>query len=164
MEVHTADNDGLCGYKFIEGESYLVYGGYSEGLNGLSFGTSICSRTKPLKDATEDFAVLGTGRSWAEHLGGRRWTSDGVYFAGSPIPLKLQLIGRFKDWNGQVGYDPNSGTVEISGNVYFRVFDLKGNELKGNLRKIEGGQESTEPFFNNYRHKRCLQYYQTWTL
>jgi len=54
--VNSTDQ-GMCGYRFQPDGEYLVYA--YKGKNGLS--ASICSRTRPMAQGQEDFAVLGTG-------------------------------------------------------------------------------------------------------
>lgn len=56
VEVFTGSGGGDCGYQFKIGERYLVYAYlYKDKLN-----TSICGRTRPFSQATEDLAFLGT--------------------------------------------------------------------------------------------------------
>lgn len=56
--VFTASNSAACGYSFKRGMTYLVYAGESQG----KLATTICSRTKRLKDAREDLKELGAGK------------------------------------------------------------------------------------------------------
>ena len=65
MNVMTGMGGGDCGYSFAIGGRYLVYT-YLQ--NGVSW-TSICSRTKSLKDAAEDLAYFKT--AFAPSAGGR---------------------------------------------------------------------------------------------
>jgi hypothetical protein len=53
--VTTGQGGGDCGYPFIAGGSYVVYGQERE---GDTLVTTICSRTKPVRDAAEDLAYL----------------------------------------------------------------------------------------------------------
>lgn len=60
VSVFTASQSAACGYGFRKGMTYLVYA------NGDAQGkltTSICSRTKRLKDARDDLGELGAGKS-----------------------------------------------------------------------------------------------------
>ena len=52
--VNTARNGASCGYTFIEGTEYVVYSP-----NGSY--VSLCSRTRPLSEASKDLADLGQG-------------------------------------------------------------------------------------------------------
>jgi len=54
--LSTGIGRGDCGFDFTPGTRYLIYGGWDR--DG-ELGTSICTRTKPLKDATSDLAELG---------------------------------------------------------------------------------------------------------
>ena len=56
VEIRTGAGGGDCGYRFEQGEAYLVYAHARGG--GLS--TSICSRTRKLAQASEDLAYLKT--------------------------------------------------------------------------------------------------------
>jgi len=58
MSVFTASNSAACGYGFRRGRTYLVYAAESEG----RLATTICSRTKLLRDAQEDLKELGAGK------------------------------------------------------------------------------------------------------
>jgi len=59
ISIVTAWSDGICGYRFEIGESYLVY---ANGPNESSLGTSICQRTAKLSNAANDLKVLGSGK------------------------------------------------------------------------------------------------------
>jgi hypothetical protein len=52
--VRTGNGGGDCGYSFVNGKSYLVYGYSSKGV----LWTSICSRTRPLDKADDDIKAL----------------------------------------------------------------------------------------------------------
>ena len=63
VSVYTSSQSSACGYGFKEGRTYLVYAhGNTEG----RLSTSICSRTRRLKDAGEDLDDLGAGREIVE--------------------------------------------------------------------------------------------------
>jgi hypothetical protein len=59
VSVFTAAHSATCGYGFRQGEAYLVYAGRSP-QGRLS--TTICSRTRRLKDAGDDLRELGPGK------------------------------------------------------------------------------------------------------
>lgn len=64
VSVFTAAHSATCGYGFSQGGTYLVYAGRSpEG----RLSTTICSRTRRLKDAGDDLRELGPGKKVAEH-------------------------------------------------------------------------------------------------
>lgn len=56
VEVTTGRGGGDCGYYFRRGESYLVYA-YG-GRDGKPLATGICTRTRPVSDASEDLEFL----------------------------------------------------------------------------------------------------------
>lgn len=53
--VSTKVSTDDCGFLFIVGKKYLVY--------GSGFGTDCCTPTKPLSEAKADLAILGPGYS-----------------------------------------------------------------------------------------------------
>lgn len=57
VEVTTASETAACGFPFEKGQSYLVYAGSGE----QGYTVSLCSRTRPMADASEDLAALGGG-------------------------------------------------------------------------------------------------------
>lgn len=58
ISVFTASQSAACGYNFTRGRTYLVYAADSQG----KLSTTICSRTKRLRDAREDLRELGAGK------------------------------------------------------------------------------------------------------
>lgn len=59
VTVFTSPDSAACGFAFAEGRSYFVYA-MSDEKGRLS--TTICSRTRPMKDAGEDLNALGPGK------------------------------------------------------------------------------------------------------
>jgi hypothetical protein len=57
VTVSTGRGGGDCGYRFKEGEAYLVYC-YGK---PKALSTGICSRTRRAADAKEDLAALSDG-------------------------------------------------------------------------------------------------------
>jgi hypothetical protein len=55
VTIFTAGNGAACGYSFAEGQSYLVYA--SRNLNN-DLVAGICSRTRPIDQASDDLAFL----------------------------------------------------------------------------------------------------------
>ena len=53
IAVFSAENSAMCGYPFETNKEYLVFATGKEKLN-----VSLCSRTKPIGDASEDLAQL----------------------------------------------------------------------------------------------------------
>ena len=65
ISVFTGSHSAACGYGFSKGRTYLVYAaGNSRG----RLSTSICSRTKRLKDAREDLNQLGAGKMFPKFI------------------------------------------------------------------------------------------------
>lgn len=58
VEVVTAVSGAACGYPFAVGQSYLVY---ASGVEGEAYRVGLCSRTRPMADADDDRALLGSG-------------------------------------------------------------------------------------------------------
>lgn len=59
VTIVTAGHSAACGRSFQEGAPYLVYARERDG----EFTDNLCSRTRLSKDASEDFEILGAGRS-----------------------------------------------------------------------------------------------------
>jgi len=58
LTATTANSSASCGYEFEQGKSYLVYATQEE---GGALAVSLCSRTAPIENATEDLNKLGLG-------------------------------------------------------------------------------------------------------
>lgn len=58
VTLTTGGQGNTCRFYFEEGKEYIVYASIDN--NGM-LGTSSCSRTKPVQDASEDLSVLGEG-------------------------------------------------------------------------------------------------------
>ncbi len=58
VSVLTAGSGPACGYSFKQGERYLVYA--SRSTEGAELATGICSRTRPLAEATDDLQFFQT--------------------------------------------------------------------------------------------------------
>ena len=85
ITIKTSSSDASCGYRFDEGDSYVVYGS-GEGDN---VSTSLCTRTRRLSNGSEDFdyaaslarpgaggLIYGQVRRWDEYLGRGPTTRD----------------------------------------------------------------------------------------
>ncbi len=57
--ITTNYHGATCGYPFRIGEEYIVY---ADGRNGV-LRVGLCSRTRPVSSAEEDFEILGEGRN-----------------------------------------------------------------------------------------------------
>jgi hypothetical protein len=53
----TSGSSASCGYTFENGKEYVVYANTVEG----QLSVSLCSRTRPVAEAQEDFGALGQG-------------------------------------------------------------------------------------------------------
>lgn len=63
LEVKTAVSDTSCGYPFDEGERYLVFASKGETYDVGDLEVALCGSTKPLMEAGEELAALGSGSS-----------------------------------------------------------------------------------------------------
>ena len=59
VTVTTAGNEAVCGYRFAQDETYLVYASKNE--DG-ELRVSLCSRTQPLSRAAKDLEALGVSK------------------------------------------------------------------------------------------------------
>jgi hypothetical protein len=112
VEVRTGTGAGDCGYTFIRGIRYLVYASYRAG----GFGVYICSRTRPLTEASDDLAYLKTalepsaaGRVFGsvKYQGTRATDTDRPV---ARVPVTLRGVGR--EWKT---------TTDEAGAYEFRV-------------------------------------------
>ncbi|MCY3783332.1 MAG: hypothetical protein OXG79_06065 [Chloroflexi bacterium] len=60
MTITTPPTGGSCGYRFVEGESYVVYA-YDSPYGDGGYTAGICSRTALLAQAQADIDELGDG-------------------------------------------------------------------------------------------------------
>ncbi|MFC1610805.1 hypothetical protein ACFL6C_07595 [Myxococcota bacterium] len=87
-EVTTATSDASCGYTFDLNEEYIVYA--KAGSDDLH--VSLCSRTRPVSEASEDLAELGSGTMAALEI--RRIASARLAQVGV-LPILLLVVGGF---------------------------------------------------------------------
>lgn len=81
IEIHTGISESLCGFDFIAGEHYLIYGGITEGI----WRTGLCTRNR------------GLAESWA--------SNDREYIA---LDMMMSLPSeRWKEFDGDAS-DPFS--------------------------------------------------------
>lgn len=57
LTLRTSGSSASCGYEFVAGERYLVYGVITDG----QLSTNLCTRTAQLDAAAVDLAELGPG-------------------------------------------------------------------------------------------------------
>ena len=67
--ITTPPNGGSCGFTFVEGEEYIVYGHDSNYADG-GYTVGICSRTALLGQAQADIDALGEGNAPQAGTGG----------------------------------------------------------------------------------------------
>ena len=90
--ITTPPTGGSCGYRFVEGESYVVYA-YDSPFGDGGYTAGICSRTALLDEAQADIDELGDGDS---PLAGTSGTSpeepEGAALGGAWV-VGLVVIG-----------------------------------------------------------------------
>ena len=69
MFITTPPLGGSCGFAFVEGEEYVVYGSDNDDGDG-GYVVSICSRTALLEQAQADLDALGDGHAPQAGTGG----------------------------------------------------------------------------------------------
>jgi hypothetical protein len=95
VSVTTAGSGPACGYTFTVGEQYLVYAYRPEGGSGLA--VSLCSRTRPLANATDDLAFFqtlkvsaGTGGTISGKV--EHWERDLATGSGKQYPAVRDVL------------------------------------------------------------------------
>jgi hypothetical protein len=59
VHVFTSSSDASCGVFFVPAREYLVYAFDDAVDRGWDWSTDLCTRTRPVESAQEDFAALG---------------------------------------------------------------------------------------------------------
>ena len=114
MYVTTPPTGGSCGFTFIEGEEYIVYGHDSNyGDGGYTVG--ICSRTALLGQALADIDALGAGRAPRTGAGGPApeqaeeaeidWVWTGALAAAAAVIAAGATVGYILVRRRQAGQD-----------------------------------------------------------
>jgi len=127
IEVTTGWGGGDCGYEFEKGAHYLVYAYRDEKDRRLY--TGICSRTRPLADATEDLEYFknipakGTGAT----------ISGNVLVLSAPLKYKGGLLD-VKPLSGikitVVGKNPRAKTTTTDKDGNYRIEGLEPGKYK----------------------------------
>lgn len=110
--VYTATNSAACGYYFEPGQEYLVYTYLWAELGEQS--TGICTRTRHIQNAADDFTALGAGRIVSTETG--------------TLPTFLSL-----DENYPNPFNPTTRiTYKVAASTHIRlaVYDLLGREVQ----------------------------------
>ena len=66
--ITTGQGGGDCGFRFIEGQEYLVYAKESDMYRAKSLTTIMCDRTNTLRALQDDLKVLGAGENPTEKV------------------------------------------------------------------------------------------------
>ncbi|UYZ22586.1 hypothetical protein [Mesobacillus jeotgali] len=64
--ITTGQGGGDCGFRFIEGQEYLVYAKESDMYGAKSLTTTMCDRTNRLRALQDDLELLGAGETPTE--------------------------------------------------------------------------------------------------
>jgi hypothetical protein len=137
VEIVTGPGGGDCGYRFTNGGRYVVYAWKTE---SSRYGTSICSRTRPLDEAGEDIRYLT---------------------AMPPAGTPARVYGRVSEWRRDpaeerpVDYGPLEGvTVSVSGATFLleHVTDARGRFEIPSLPPGQATITVIAPFGFDVRH------------
>ncbi|MBT2639804.1 hypothetical protein [Bacillus sp. ISL-39] len=63
ITITTGLGGGDCGFRFIEGQEYLVYANESDMYGAKSLTTIMCDRTNTLSTLQDDLKLLGAGEA-----------------------------------------------------------------------------------------------------
>jgi len=127
--VMAGQGDGDCGYGFKIGERYLVYA-YRDNQKKEMLYTSICARTRPLREADEDFEYI-KGLSKASPGG---WVFGEVFKSGRGPEGSLPLEGVKITVEGQ----GKSDTVTTDSEGRFHASSLPEGSYKVRVAPLEG--------------------------
>ncbi len=101
--VTTPPTGGSCGFRFSEGERYIVYAHISPA-DSSSFSATICSRTAPLAEAQADLQALAEGRAPLPGTTGPPAEQASVTTATSPWFALLAVAGAVLILGGILAY------------------------------------------------------------
>ena len=99
MYISTPPTGGSCGFTFIEGEEYIVYG-YDSSYDDGGYTVGICSRTALLHLAQADLDAFGDGQAPLVGTGG-------------PAPEQPQVTAGDVELPRTGGYKPPFWTVAL---------------------------------------------------
>lgn len=112
VTIYTATNSAACGYYFEPGQEYLIYT-YAWTDVGVE-STGICSRTRRLIDAVDDFNALGSGRV--------------VSSENKPLPDRVSLYANYPNpFNPTTRITYRLATTQT---VTLTVYDLLGRPVQ----------------------------------
>ncbi|MCY3912895.1 MAG: hypothetical protein OXG43_06570 [Chloroflexi bacterium] len=101
--ITTPPTGGSCGYRFVEGESYVVYA-YDSPYGDGGYTAGICGRTALLAEAQADVDELGNGDApLAGTSGPSAEESEGAALGGAWV-IALVVVGVVLAVGGGVAY------------------------------------------------------------
>ena len=103
MYITTSISEPSCGFPFIGGEEYIVYGDDSLNEEG-AYSVSLCSRTAPLSEARVDIDAFGPGNPPLRGTGG-------------PAPEPPQVTAGDVELPNTGGYRPPAWTLALAAGI-----------------------------------------------
>jgi len=115
VEVVTGQGGGDCGYRFRLGERYLVYAYRNEKDGRL--GAGICSRTRPLAEASEDLEYIHglSNAATGARIFGRVRQNDSQGSSHRETPLKGIAVSIEGQGKGFEAITDDDGKYHVSG-------------------------------------------------
>jgi hypothetical protein len=143
VDVITGWGGGDCGYGFKLGQRYLVYAYREEGDKRLS--TSICTRTRLIKEADDDFAFFRTvptsnANGLVFGMVGKRnheWKEGENWY--KPVPdAELTIEGEGRQYQAQTDSQGNFRVESVVPGKYLVKLKLPPGLIRNFLQKDEG--------------------------
>jgi len=143
VDVVTGWGGGDCGYAFKLGQRYLVYAYREEGDKRLS--TSICTRTRLIKEADDDFAFFRTlptsnANGLVFGIVGKRnheWKEGENWY--KPVPdAELTIEGEGRQYQAQSNSDGKFRVENVVPGKYVVKLKLPPGLIRNALLKDEG--------------------------
>jgi hypothetical protein len=143
VDVVTGWGGGDCGYAFKLGQRYLVYAYREEGDKRLS--TSICTRTRLIKEADDDFAFFRTlptsnANGLVFGIVGKRnheWKEGENWY--KPVPdAELTIEGEGRQYQAQSNSDGKFRVENVVPGKYVVKLKLPPGLIRNALQKDEG--------------------------
>src|SRR5262249_2372653 len=135
VAVMTEIGGGDCGYDFKIGERYLIYA-YRDQRKKEMLSTSVCARTRPVRDADEDLEYI-RGVSKASPGG---WVYGEVFKSGWTQERPLPIEGVNVTVEGQ----GNSVILTTDGDGKFHASSLPEGSYKVRVAPPEGFSDRTK--------------------
>ncbi len=99
MYVTTPSSEPSCGFSFVEGEEYIVYG-YDSGRADDGYSVGLCSRTALLGQAQADLDALGEGDAPQAGTGGPAPEPPQATALGRAWALIQSIVAAVAGWVG----------------------------------------------------------------